>query len=101
MRSSFRCSDADDLAYKALLAGVASLVPPAVQVRLLADREYSSVAMTRSCSHWGQQLCLRVNKNRWLLRADGSRKQITSHRSRRVDGSWWRRPGSQPCRSAV
>ena len=63
---------------KALLCGVATLVPPGVGVTLLADREYGSVAMTRWCLAHGWHFCLRVKKNRWLIQADGQRKQIGS-----------------------
>ncbi len=65
---------------KALLAEVVALVPPSVQVTLLADREYGSVAMTRWCLSRGWHFCLRVKKNRWLLQADGASKQIASLR---------------------
>ncbi len=63
---------------KALLCQVATLVPPSVAVTLLADREYGSLAMTRWCLSRGWHFCLRVKKNRWLLGADGARRQIGS-----------------------
>ena len=49
---------------KALLSAVAALVPPSVQVTLLADREYGSVAITRFCLQRDWHFCLRVKKNR-------------------------------------
>jgi len=63
---------------KALLSEVAALVPPSVTVTLLADREYGSLAMTRFCLQRGWHFCLRLKKSRWLLGADGSKKQIAS-----------------------
>lgn len=63
---------------KALLSEVAALVPPSVQVTLLADREYGSVAMTRWCLGRGWHFCLRVRRNRWFTQADGQRRQIGS-----------------------
>lgn len=45
---------------KALLSQVAALVPPSVEVTLLADREYGSVAMTPWCLSRGWHFCLRV-----------------------------------------
>lgn len=63
---------------KALLTEVTALVPPSVPVTLLADREYGSVAMTRWCLSRGWHFCLRIKKNRWLLGADGAKKQIAS-----------------------
>lgn len=61
---------------KALLADVAALVPSSVQVTLLADREYGSEAIVRWCLSRGWHFCLRLKKSRWLVQADGQRKQI-------------------------
>ncbi len=63
---------------KALLSQVAALVAPSAQITLLADREYGSVAMTRWCLARGWHFCLRLKKNRWLVQADGQRRQIGS-----------------------
>lgn len=63
---------------KALLSQVAALVPPSVQVTLLADREYGSVPMTRFCLSHGWHFCLRLKKNRWFTQTDGQEKQIGS-----------------------
>jgi len=63
---------------KALLSEVAALVSPSVEVTLLADREYGSLAMTRWCLSRGWHFCLRLKKNRWFVEADGQRKQIVS-----------------------
>lgn len=63
---------------KALLSQVVALVPPFVEVTLLADREYGSVDMTRWCLAHGWHFCLRLKKNRWFVQADGQRKQIGS-----------------------
>lgn len=45
MLPAMGCSEFSE--QKALLAEVAALVPPGVEITLLADREYGSVAMTR------------------------------------------------------
>ena len=45
---------------KALLSEVAALMPPSVEVTLLADREYGSLAMTHFCLHRGWHFCLRL-----------------------------------------
>lgn len=63
---------------KALLSEVAALVPPSVQVTLLADREYGSLALVRWCLAHGWHFCLRLKKNRWLVQADGQREQAAS-----------------------
>ena len=63
---------------KALLSGVAALMPRSVTVTLLADREYGSTAMIGFCLNKSWHFCLRLKKNRWLLGADGSRMQIAS-----------------------
>ncbi len=63
---------------KALLADVAALVPSSVQVTLLADREYGSEAIVRWCLSHGWHFCLRLKKSRWLVQADGQRKQIST-----------------------
>jgi hypothetical protein len=61
---------------KALLSEVAVLVPPGMEITLLADREYGSVDMTRWCLSHGWHFCLQVKKNRWIIESDGQRKQI-------------------------
>ncbi len=53
-------------------------MPPRVEVTLLADREYGSVAMTRFCLLQGWHFCLRVKRSRWLVQADGQKTQIGS-----------------------
>jgi len=63
---------------KPLLAQVAALVPPGVEVTLLADREYGSVEVTHWCLSRGWHFCLRLKKNRWLTQADGQKRQIRS-----------------------
>jgi len=63
---------------RALLSGVASLLPPGVTVTLLADREYGTKAVTRWCLSRGWHFCLRLKKSRWLLLADGTRVQPDS-----------------------
>ena len=63
---------------KALLSAVATLIPPSVSVTLLADREYGSEALVRWCRVQRWHFCLRLKKNRWLLDADGTMKQIRS-----------------------
>ncbi len=61
---------------KALLSEVAALVPPSVEVTLLADREYGSLDMTRWCLTQKWHFCLRLKKNRWFIAADGQGKQF-------------------------
>jgi hypothetical protein len=60
---------------RALLSGVAALLPPGVTVTLLVDREYGTVAVTRWCLSHGWRFCLRLKKSRWLLLADGTSVQ--------------------------
>jgi len=63
---------------RALLCRVAALVPPGVQVTLLADREYGTNAVTRWCLAHGWHFALRLKRNRLFFEADGQKKQIGS-----------------------
>lgn len=45
---------------RALLSQVAALVPPSVEVTLLADRQYGTAAVTRGCPSQGRHFCLRA-----------------------------------------
>jgi len=58
MLLSMGCSEFTE--QEALLREVAALVPPAVTVTLLADREYGSLAMTRWCLARDWHFCLRL-----------------------------------------
>jgi len=70
---------------RALLDRAAALVPPSVEVTLLADREYGTEAVTRWCLGRGWHLalrlkrgwhfCLRLKRSRWLIQADGTSTQ--------------------------
>ena len=62
MLASMGCSEFTE--QEALLREVAALVPPAVTVTLLADREYGSLAMTRWCLARDWHFCLRLKKSR-------------------------------------
>ncbi len=61
---------------RALLSQAAALVPPGVEVTLLADREYGTAAVTRWCLSHGWHFCLRLKRSRWLTLADGTRSKI-------------------------
>ncbi len=63
---------------RALLGEAAALVPPSAEVTLLADREYGTEAVARWCLSHGWHFALRVKKSRWLILADGTRRQSRS-----------------------
>jgi hypothetical protein len=50
--------------------------PFSEQKALLADREYGSAALMRLCQKQGWHFCLRAQKNRWFVDAEGQRRQM-------------------------
>jgi hypothetical protein len=69
------------------------LLPKTARVILLADREYSSVAVIRFCLRHGWHFCLRARKNRWLLDPKGRRQRAgtgaSPYTARAAVGSRW------------
>lgn len=79
------CSDWAE--QQALLAQVATLLPPGARVVLLADREYGSAALIRFCRRQGWRFCLRLKCNRWARLASGHAFQMREIPLR--PGTYW------------